>query len=123
MSSQSKVASIVLAAGSGTRFGNNINKVWLPLNGRRIISRSLTNAAANFKNARIIIVINPDDEDFARKALELRLSRQEQALVAQYYLSLARSLLSLINAPSTEQRMPCFARSLLTRRQMAPPAA
>lgn len=69
MSSQSKVASIVLAAGSGTRFGNNINKVWLPLNGRHIISRSLTNAAANFKDARIIIVINPDDEEFARKAL------------------------------------------------------
>jgi len=69
MSSHSKVASIVLAAGSGTRFGNNINKVWLSLNGRHIISRSLTNAAANFKDARIIVVINPDDEEFARKAL------------------------------------------------------
>ena len=69
MSSHSKVASIVLAAGSGTRFGNNINKVWLPLNGHRIISRSLTNAAANFKDARIIVVINADDEEFARKAL------------------------------------------------------
>ena len=69
MSSHSKVASIVLAAGSGTRFGNNINKVWLSLNGRHIISRSLTNAAANFTDARIIVVINPDDENFARKAL------------------------------------------------------
>ena len=69
MSSHSKVASIVLAAGSGTRFGNNINKVWLSLNGRHIISRSLANAAANFKDARIIVVINPDDEEFARKAL------------------------------------------------------
>ena len=71
MSSQTKVASIVLAAGSGTRFGHNMNKVWLPLNGRHIISRSLTNAAASFKDARIILVINPDDEDFARKALEV----------------------------------------------------
>jgi 2-C-methyl-D-erythritol 4-phosphate cytidylyltransferase len=70
MSSQSKVASIVLAAGSGTRFGHDINKVWLPLNGRHIISRSLTNAAASFKDARIIVVINPADEDFARNALE-----------------------------------------------------
>jgi 2-C-methyl-D-erythritol 4-phosphate cytidylyltransferase len=69
MSSQPKVASIVLAAGSGTRFGHDINKVWLPLSGRHIISRSLTNAAANFTDARIILVINPDDEDFARKAL------------------------------------------------------
>lgn len=69
MSSQSKVASVVLAAGSGTRFGHDINKVWLQLNGRHIISRSLANAAANFENARIIVVINPDDEQFARKAL------------------------------------------------------
>jgi len=69
MSSQPKVASIVLAAGSGTRFGHDINKVWLPLSGRHIISTSLTNAAANFTDARIIVVINPDDEDFARKAL------------------------------------------------------
>jgi 2-C-methyl-D-erythritol 4-phosphate cytidylyltransferase len=69
MSSQPKIASIVLAAGSGTRFGHNINKVWLPLRGRHIISRSLTNAAANFNEARIILVINPDDEEFARQAL------------------------------------------------------
>lgn len=69
MSPHSKVASIVLAAGSGTRFGQGINKVWLPLNGRYIISRSLTNASANFKEARVIVVINPDDEEFARKAL------------------------------------------------------
>jgi len=70
MSSQPTVASVVLAAGSGTRFGRDINKVWLPLNGRHIISRSLTNAAASFKDARVIVVINPDDEEFARKALE-----------------------------------------------------
>ena len=69
MSSQPTVASVVLAAGSGTRFGHDINKVWLPLNGRHIISRSLTNAAANFMDARIILVINPADEGFARKAL------------------------------------------------------
>jgi 2-C-methyl-D-erythritol 4-phosphate cytidylyltransferase len=69
MSSQPTVASVVLAAGSGTRFGHDINKVWLPLNGRHIISRSLTNAAANFMDARIILVINPADEEFARKAL------------------------------------------------------
>jgi 2-C-methyl-D-erythritol 4-phosphate cytidylyltransferase len=69
MTPQPKIASIVLAAGSGTRFGHNINKVWLQLSGRHIISRSLTNASANFKDCRIILVINPDDEDFARQAL------------------------------------------------------
>jgi len=69
MSPQTTVASIVLAAGSGTRFGHSINKVWLQLNGKHIISRSLANSAASFTNVRSILVINPDDEEFAREAL------------------------------------------------------
>ena len=69
MSTQSSVASIVLAAGTGTRFGHSINKVWLQLNGKHIISRSLANSAASFTNVRSILVINPDDEEFAREAL------------------------------------------------------
>ena len=69
MSAQTTVASIVLAAGSGTRFGHSMNKVWLQLNGKHIISRSLENSRANFSNVRSILVINPDDEEFARDAL------------------------------------------------------
>jgi 2-C-methyl-D-erythritol 4-phosphate cytidylyltransferase len=69
MSTESTVASIVLAAGSGTRFGHSMNKVWLQLNGKHIISRSLKNSAASFSNVRSILVINPDDEEFAREAL------------------------------------------------------
>jgi 2-C-methyl-D-erythritol 4-phosphate cytidylyltransferase len=69
MSSQSNVAAIVLAAGTGTRFGHSMNKVWLQLNGKHIISRSLANSAASFDNVRSILVINPDDEEFARDAL------------------------------------------------------
>jgi 2-C-methyl-D-erythritol 4-phosphate cytidylyltransferase len=69
MSTQATVASIVLAAGSGTRFGHSMNKVWLQLNGKHIISRSLANSAASFTNVRSILVINPDDEEFAREAL------------------------------------------------------
>jgi signal transduction histidine kinase/CheY-like chemotaxis protein len=44
-------------------------------------------------------------EDFARKALELRLSRQEQALTAQYHLSLARSLLPQHKYQESEQQL------------------
>jgi 2-C-methyl-D-erythritol 4-phosphate cytidylyltransferase len=69
MSTQSSVASIVLAAGTGTRFGHSMNKVWLQLNGKHIISRSLANSAASFTNVRSILVINPDDEEFAREGL------------------------------------------------------
>ena len=65
----STVASIVLAAGSGTRFGHSMNKVWLQLQGKHIISRSLENSRKNFSNVRSILVINPDDEAFAREAL------------------------------------------------------
>ena len=65
----STVASIVLAAGSGARFGHSINKVWLQLQGKHIISRSLENSRSSFANVRSILVINPDDEEFARQAL------------------------------------------------------
>ena len=70
MKSGIKAALVVLAAGSGTRFGHTTNKVWLPLSGRRIISRSLANASKNFKHGRTILVINPDDEEMARATLE-----------------------------------------------------
>jgi 2-C-methyl-D-erythritol 4-phosphate cytidylyltransferase len=64
-----RIAVVVLAAGSGARFGHATNKVWLPLSGRRIISRSLANAAKPFKNARVILVIHPDDETLAKEVI------------------------------------------------------
>lgn len=60
---------VVLAAGSGSRFGHATNKVWLPLSGRRIISRSIANAAKSFKGARLLLVIHPDDENLAKEVL------------------------------------------------------
>jgi len=70
MKSGIKAGLIVLAAGSGNRFGHTTNKVWLPLSGRRIISRSITNASKNFKHGRVVLVIHPGDEELARKTLE-----------------------------------------------------
>ena len=64
-----KIAVVVLAAGSGTRFGNATNKVWLPLGGRRIISRSLSNAVRSFPGCRTILVINPQDAQLAEQVL------------------------------------------------------
>lgn len=74
-------AVVVLAAGSGTRFGNTTNKVWLPLSGRRIISRSLLNAAKAFEKVRVILVIHPDDEAFAKEVLEREVSQVKVELV------------------------------------------
>jgi len=62
-------AVIVLAAGSGTRFGHSTNKVWLPLSGRRIISRSLAIATKAFDKCRAVLVIHPDDEELARQVI------------------------------------------------------
>ncbi|MEY4444363.1 MAG: 2-C-methyl-D-erythritol 4-phosphate cytidylyltransferase [Actinomycetota bacterium] len=64
-----RTALVVLAAGSGSRFGEAVNKVWLPLSGRRIISRSLLNAAKNFKNCRLVLVIDPKDEALAQEVI------------------------------------------------------
>ena len=50
-------------------FRSATNKVWLPLSGRRIIYRSLANAAKPFKNARVILVIHPDDETLAKEVI------------------------------------------------------
>ncbi|MCX6430038.1 MAG: IspD/TarI family cytidylyltransferase [Actinobacteria bacterium] len=69
MKEKLKVAVIVLAAGSGSRFGHATNKVWLPLSGRRIISRSLTNAVKSFPRCRAILVINPLDAALANQVI------------------------------------------------------
>ncbi len=62
-------AVVILAAGSGTRFGHITNKVWLPLSGRRIISRSLTIATKAFDKCPAILVINPADEALAKQVI------------------------------------------------------
>ena len=69
MDGEMRIAVVVLAAGSGSRFGNATNKVWLPLSGRRIISRSLSNAVKSFPNCHSVLVINPADVSLAKQVL------------------------------------------------------
>jgi 2-C-methyl-D-erythritol 4-phosphate cytidylyltransferase len=64
-----QIAVVVLAAGSGSRFGHGKNKVWLTVNGRSIISLSLSNAAKSFVGCRIVLVINPADLTIANEVL------------------------------------------------------
>lgn len=64
-----RIAVVVLAAGSGTRFGHSTNKVWLPLNERRIISHSLINAVKSFPKCRTVLVIDPADAEMAKEVL------------------------------------------------------
>lgn len=81
MDGQMRIAVVVLAAGSGSRFGNATNKVWLPLSGRRIISRSLSNAVKSFPGCRSVLVINPTDAALANQVLRREASHVEVELV------------------------------------------
>ena len=63
-------AIVILAAGSGTRFGHSTNKVWLPLGGKAVITRTISNAHEAFPNAPLVLVINQDDETMAREILQ-----------------------------------------------------
>lgn len=65
-----KPAIVLLAAGSGSRFGHATNKVWLPLSGKTVICRTISNAHIAFPNARLLLVISPDDEAMAREILD-----------------------------------------------------
>ena len=76
-----RIAVVVLAAGSGSRFGSAINKVWLPLGGRRIISRSLANAVKSFPGCRTVLVISPQDAVMANQVLEREAPHIEVELV------------------------------------------
>ena len=69
-----RIAVVVLAAGSGTRFGHSTNKVWLPLGERRIISHSVANAVANFPQCRVVLVIDTSDAQIADDVVKHELS-------------------------------------------------
>lgn len=69
-----KPAIVLLAAGSGSRFGNATNKVWLPLAGQTVICRTIKNAHTAFPDAPILLVINPDDEALANKVIASEVS-------------------------------------------------
>ncbi len=82
MVGEMRIAVVVLAAGSGSRFGHSTNKVWLPLSGRRIISRSLANAVKSFPKSRNILVINPADSDLAKEVLRREARRIKVEIIA-----------------------------------------
>jgi 2-C-methyl-D-erythritol 4-phosphate cytidylyltransferase len=59
-----RAAGVVLAGGSGTRVGGDINKVYLPLAGRPVLSWSLRTLAANPDIGVLIVVTRPQDLEF-----------------------------------------------------------
>ena len=66
-----KVAAIVLAGGTGSRFGGTGNKVYQPLNGKPVIMYSLEAFDSHPEVDEIIIVIREGEEDMlGRPALK-----------------------------------------------------
>jgi 2-C-methyl-D-erythritol 4-phosphate cytidylyltransferase len=62
-------AFVVLAGGSGSRLGAEVNKVYLPLLGRPVISWSLDWAASVPEVGRMVLVARPQDRDLAQQAI------------------------------------------------------
>lgn len=61
---RNKVAGIVLAGGSGTRFGGNVNKVYQPLCGIPVINYSIKAFDLHSEVDEIIVVIREGDEEY-----------------------------------------------------------
>jgi 2-C-methyl-D-erythritol 4-phosphate cytidylyltransferase len=66
---RSRVAGVVLAAGTGTRVGASRNKAYLPLGGRRILSWSLDVIRRAPRLSRLVLVIREADRDLAAEVL------------------------------------------------------
>lgn len=64
-----KAAVVVLAGGSGARLGAEVNKVYLPLAGRPVLSWSFAWAARLPDVQRFVLVIRPQDRALAERML------------------------------------------------------
>ena len=60
--SEKKFSAVLAAGGSGTRFGGEINKVYLPLDGQTVIGASLDKLLNHPLVAEVIVVYRQEDE-------------------------------------------------------------
>lgn len=66
---RSRAAVVVLGGGSGSRVGAGVNKVYLPLAGRRVVSWSLQWAAQVPEVGTFVLVVRPEDAGLAVEVL------------------------------------------------------
>ncbi|SMC96245.1 2-C-methyl-D-erythritol 4-phosphate cytidylyltransferase [Kibdelosporangium aridum] len=64
-----QAAGVVLAGGSGTRVGRNINKVYLPIAGRPVLAWSLEAFASHPDIGPLVLVTRPQDVDHVEKVV------------------------------------------------------
>jgi 2-C-methyl-D-erythritol 4-phosphate cytidylyltransferase len=66
---ETTAAAVVLASGAGTRVGAKLNKVYLPLAGRRVVAWSLDAFARVPGIGVLVLVIRPQDAELAEEVL------------------------------------------------------
>ncbi|QRP44223.1 2-C-methyl-D-erythritol 4-phosphate cytidylyltransferase [Amycolatopsis sp. FDAARGOS 1241] len=66
---ETTAAGVVLASGAGTRVGAALNKVYLPVAGRRVVAWSLAAFAAVADLGVLVLVIRPEDTALAGEVL------------------------------------------------------
>ncbi len=64
-----RAAAVLLAAGSGTRVGAEVNKVLLPLDGVPLLARSVRTVLEVQGMHRIVLVVRPEDRDAVSEAV------------------------------------------------------
>jgi 2-C-methyl-D-erythritol 4-phosphate cytidylyltransferase len=65
-----RAAVVVLAAGTGSRVGAEVNKVLLPLGGVPVLARSVTTARAVPGVRRVVLVVRDGEHEAVRAAVE-----------------------------------------------------
>ena len=65
-----RAAVVVLAAGTGTRVGADVNKVLLPLGGVPVVARSVRTALAVPGVRRVVLVVRDGEQEAVRAAVE-----------------------------------------------------
>jgi 2-C-methyl-D-erythritol 4-phosphate cytidylyltransferase len=68
-----RAAVVVLAAGSGTRVGAEVNKVLLPVAGVPVVARSVSTACSVPGVTRVVLVVREGEQDAVREAVEQHL--------------------------------------------------
>ena len=74
-------AGVVLASGAGTRVGAELNKVYLPLAGQRVLAWSLDAFAQVSEIGVLVLVIRPQDRELADEVLAARPDRAAVEIV------------------------------------------
>ena len=74
-------AVVILAAGSGSRVGAEVNKVLLPLRGVPVLVWSVRDALALPDVRRLVLVVRPEDRSAVESAVAPHLGDQEVLVV------------------------------------------